>query len=193
MHLSPHCRGRRAPVIALALSLLVLPLTAQSAIVSGSLSFSATAFTPSGAPFDPIVGTVSYSFDNSAGFFNAVDGAVVNGAVVDVSVTGLNLPGSWIPVLTYFKTDPGREDVLAIGHGPTTVVTAGTDDWRFNANTISTSPGFREFWYAQASIPDVVFMTNTGTVTPVPEPQTWALLLAGMAALGASVRTRRRR
>ena len=45
-------------------------------------------------------GIVTFSFDNSAPFFNAADGVTVNGVVVDVSVSGLSLPGAWVPVLT---------------------------------------------------------------------------------------------
>lgn len=175
--------------LALAAGLIAGSTATHAAIVSGSLSFSATAFTPAGAPVDPVTGTVHYSFDNSANIFNAADGTLANGAVVDVSVTGLNLTGSWTPVLTYFQnyTIPGGPtviDVLAIGNGPTTVVVAGTDDWRFAANNASTSPGFRELWYARSDMADLVFMSGAGSVAVVPEPGTLALFGLGLGALG---------
>ena len=94
-----------------------------------SFSFTATGF-GAGAPQDPVTGTVTFTFDNSAPFFNAADGAIVNGLEVDVNVFGLNLPGAWVPVLTYIN-NAMVPDVLAIGHSLNgTVVNAGTDDWR---------------------------------------------------------------
>lgn len=162
----------------LAAALLAGPTIAHAVIVSGSLAFSATGL-PAGAPINPVTGSVSYSFDNSAGFFNQPDGATVNGVVIDVNVLGISLPGTWVPVLTYIQ----NLDVLAIGHGPTTVVTAGTDDWRFAVTNVSSNPVFREFVYSEATIADATFLTNTGTVAMIPEPATGALLALGLAAL----------
>jgi hypothetical protein len=133
-------------------------------------------------------GIVTFSFDNSAPFFNAADGVTVNGVVVDVSVSGLSLPGAWVPVLTYIDnvTVP---DVLAIGHQLNgTVVNTNTDDWRVAFNTVSTNPTFREFAYASSSVSGV-FVTPTGAVAPAPEPVTLTLLGLGLA----SVRFMRRR
>lgn len=184
----------RTPVVSAALAALGLagPLAAEAAIVSGSLSFTAWSFTPTGAPVDPISGVVSYSFDNSATFTNVADGGTANGAPVSVSFSGLTLPGSWVPVLTYFTVSPiGQADVMAIGNGPTTVVTGGTDDWRVAVRDISTtSPLFREFVYASASIPTAVFTSLTGSVAAVPEPGTLALFGLGLAALGTARRRR---
>lgn len=173
----PRCKDLR--FAALALACFALPMSTNAAVVSGSLSFTASGLLPTGAPTDPVTGSVTYSFDNAATFFNAADGATVNSVVVDVSFLGLSLPGAWVPVLTYIQT----LDVLAIGNGPTTVVTAGTDDWRFAVTNISTNPVFREFWYASASIPDSVFKTSTGSISAIPEPSTLALFCLGLAGL----------
>lgn len=172
-----------AKCVALALVVLASAGRSQAAIVSGSYSFIAT-----GLPIDPVVGTVSFSFDNSAGFFNAASGATVNGAPVQVSFAGLNLPGSWTPVLTYIlsSTIGGNPvaDLMSTGHSLNgTQTLTGTDDWRIAFNTISTAPGFREFTYTQAGAPGVQFQTFTGSVPAVPEPATAALLGLGLAGL----------
>lgn len=173
----PKCMAMR--FAALALACLAGPMATQASVLSGSLSFAASGFLPAGAPTDPVTGSVTYSFDNSATFFHAADGATVNSVVVDVSVLGLSLPGAWVPVLTYIQT----LDVLAIGNGPTTVVTAGTDDWRFAVTNISTNPVFREFWYGSASIPDSVFKASTGSISAIPEPSKLVLFGLGLAGL----------
>jgi hypothetical protein len=156
---------------------------ACAALVAGTLSFTATGFGP-GAPVDPIVGTVSFSFNNSATFFGAADGSLQNGSPVSVSVQTLNLPGSWTPVLTYIQSGMVGgmpvSDLMSIGHvlnGTGTV--AGTDDWRIAFNSISTAPGFREFTYTVTGQP-LLFQTFVGEV---PEPATLALWALGLAAV----------
>jgi hypothetical protein len=54
--------------------MLAGPTALSASIITGSLAFTASGF-PEGAPVDPISGLVSYSFDNSANFFNAGDGS----------------------------------------------------------------------------------------------------------------------
>lgn len=161
---------------------------AQAAIVSGSYAFTAT-----GLPTSPVVGVVSFSFDNTANFFNAANGATANGSAVQVSFSGLNLPGSWTPVLTFILSGNiggnSVADLMSIGHSLNgTATTMGTDDWRIAFNSISTAPRFREFTYTQTSAPGAQFQTFAGAVTAVPEPATAALTGLGLVLLVAARR-----
>ena len=160
---------------------------ASAAIITGSLAFTATGF-PANAPVDPVSGLVKFSFDNSANFFNAGNGSTQNNAPVQVSLSGLDLPGSWTPVLTFVKSGVigGNpvEDLMSIGHVlDGTVVNAGNDDWRVAFNSISTGPSFREFTYARATAPGAIFTTFNGTASVVPEPASMVLWGIGLAAL----------
>ncbi len=170
-----------------ALLLSALAGSASAAMVSGSYSFQASGF-GAGAPHEPVTGVVSFSFDNSATFFGAANGAIANGQPVQVSFSGLSLPGSWTPVLTYVLSGSvgGNpvQDLLAIGHALNgTATTMGTDDWRIAFNAISTAPSFREFTYTLASAPGQQFQTFAGQVSAVPQPPASLLLLAGLAGL----------
>jgi len=151
--------------------------TADAGLITGTYSFTAAGF-GAGAPEDPVTGIVNYSFDDSSAFFNAADGAMVNGAVVDVGVSGLSLPGAWTPVLTYIQA----LNVVAIGHALNgTVVNPATADWRVAFDNPA-NPTFRELVYATSST-NVLFVTQQGSISPVPEPGTLALTGLGLAAL----------
>jgi hypothetical protein len=174
---------------------LALASVSQASVVAGSLSFSATGF-PAGAPLDPIMGTVTFSFDNAASFFNATNGSVANGAPVSVSFSGLSLVGSWTPVLTYVSDGllggVQVHHLMSIGqilNGTQTL--PGTDDWRIAFNDISSHPAFREFTYTLTTEATSQFQTFTGAVAAVPEPESIALMGVGLAA-GAAWRRRRR-
>ncbi|MFN0183718.1 MAG: PEPxxWA-CTERM sorting domain-containing protein [Aquabacterium sp.] len=194
MSLSSHRRhvpGALTRMTVLSSVLAAAALPAQAVVVSGTLDFSAGPFAP-GAPFATVSGRVSYRFDNAVGFVNKADGDVSNGSPVEVSIHGVNLPGNWVPVLSYFKVFNGQPvDFFAIGHGPTTFVAPGTDDWRVAFNGSAGPATFRELTYAVAHVTSATFMSTVGVATPVPEPGTWAMAVVGLGLVGMAARRRR--
>jgi hypothetical protein len=180
-------KGRLHHWVAAGALAALLPGVASAALVSGTLSFTAQNF-GAGAPTDPVTGTVTYSFDNAAPIFNAT-----SGGAVQFTITGLNLPGTWTPVLSYFKDNViggfRLVDVLAIGHSANggTPTAFGTDDWRVAFNNVSTAPSFREFTYTTTALTNGQYQTFVGRV---PEPGTFGL--AALAIVGL-IGARRRR
>lgn len=171
---------------------------ARTAIVENILHFEARSFaavaggSAEAAPVDPVRGIIHVRFDNSAGFFHAAHGTVVNGVAVEIVVSGLNLPWNGSPVISYLKdlqpTGKGP-DALAVSQGPTTSVDPGNDDWRLIVSHVSSGgPGFDSFWYGPRGS-TTFFGTDIGTVQAVPEPAAiWSLamglcVLAGVAQL----------
>ena len=179
---------RAAGALALAALGGLVCLPAQATLITGSFSFTASGFSCSApppcptAPFDPVSGTVTYSFDNSTGFADATTGFTVTGIP-----SGLQTDG---PGMTY---DAGS-DILIIGDlvNTASALVPGQQDWALRIDDVSKAPVFFVFAEANTANAGLTFTTQTGSLTPlgIPEPVTLMLLGIGLAGLGFARRKR---
>lgn len=146
---------------------------AAAALITLDFHLRASGF-GSGAPTNPVTGRFVATLDPVASF-----GATRTG----LTVTGLNRPGT--PFMAYDAT----QDMLTIG---TEVdiggfgITPGQIGWGLSILDASTS-AYRggAFIYTNTTR---AFIANTVRLTAVPEPASWALMIAGFGAIGGAMR-----
>jgi hypothetical protein len=166
--------------------------------------FSTTA--PTASPIARSAGPYTYNASSLSGFFGA--GTPANPALSTNSdldaITFYNLGGGASAIGgTFFGSD------LQGGFAATAMVLTATDSLgAISTRTFvaATAPVFMGF-VSTGAIATLVFSTSmpgnfvfaavdnliiaAAPVTPIPEPETWALLLGGLAALGSCARRRR--
>lgn len=170
--------------------LMLAAIPASAAVVTADVRFSATDFFEalgSGAslPVDPAFGRVRVTFDDALAYDEARSG---------LAVTGLNFTAGEPMV---FSWAPG-EGVLWVGVGCPCGTPGGlfelganSDDFLLGIAGPADHPQFVTFAYSQAAFPDIA-IANAGYAAAVPEPSSWAMLIAGFGLTGALWRQRRR-
>jgi len=166
---------------------------AKAALVHDLVEFSASDFETdvgsSPAPVDPVTGSFTISFDPTLSYTDETAGITLSPGSLNIALGSTlsfsyNAPTSMLPVTTLV--------VGGISDGAQQVfVDPSTDDFWLFINDFATAPSFSQVGYSQTSVSAAnLWDTHSGsvTVTPVtggvPEPSTWAMMLAGFAGLG---------
>jgi hypothetical protein len=154
-------------------------------------------------PIQPVTASFTLTFDPSVNYTNETSGITVNELNVPVS--------SAIGFST--GTDASGDLFMSIGGIENSAgdVGFGTNDFvlqlRFDGGDLDkpslplcSDPGFScgglpttyASGYTTTSDPNSLFLGLVATVSPAPEPATWAMMLTGFAGLGAALRMRRK-
>jgi hypothetical protein len=157
---------------------------ASAAVITRTFNFSASNFSGSGsAPISPVVGSFTVTFD---------DAVFVGQQTSGITVNSLNMVVGSTVGYGYF-TPSGTMHIGGISAGVSGVF-SGSDDFLLVLGGAQTaSPTFAALTYTSSAFPGAAFLSTTGSLveTPaVPEPATWATMLAGFGLLGASMRRR---
>ena len=176
-----------------------LTASAQAATVTDLVSFTAFGFSASGGtpPVDPVTGSFTISFDPSQTY---------NDVSTGITLDTLNIALGSALTFSYSPTGVSADELRVGGasDGADKVqFSPPTDDFWLYIDNFTTAPSFQQVGYAQVAAGPNIFFTvdaagsgGTVTVTPVtsgvPEPASWAVMLAGFGGLGAAIRSRRR-
>jgi len=155
----------------------------------------------SGAQADSVIGPNDpYDF----GLLNSSQGVSVNGIEGDFDNTFSFIQGAFPAVTGMLSGLDAYGDMMAeyrLGFGGTSALTATWSGWSgealvpndgegafaFSQTMTGLTPGTRYWFWLRG---DATLATYTLTLAPVPEPESWALMLAGLGLMGFIARRR---
>lgn len=174
---------------ALTLALLAAATPASANLTIVDLSFSASTDNPG------ILGGISYTIDPS------VDPIRATATVVSPNLWATS---GWMEISAEFVLDAGYElgsaGVCYCGPGSAGVngavsysILGNMSTWHFDFTQPSSVTSFNLTYYENLLPPPPPPPSDGGDVSPVPEPETYAMLLAGLGMLGWHARRRKQK
>ncbi|PZU08674.1 PEPxxWA-CTERM sorting domain-containing protein [Sphingomonas sp.] len=148
--------------------------------------FSANAGAPP-PPFDPVAVSLSFSFDNAAD--------------IDAAVTGMTINGFGLPAALYaprFSYDQMSDTILFADNGDHSSCGAGVGNDQFcsTISNASTDPAIDTLYYSVSANGTIYFPRDVQYRVVglfVPEPEIWAMMMAGFGLIGGVQRYHGRR
>ena len=176
--------------IAMAGGLVAAP--AQAAVITQDFDFTSydfySLYDASTPPVDPMIGSVTITFDDAVNATDKTTGIVLNS--LNIALDG--------PIgFTYLAGTHGMVIGGASGVGGVSQVNIGTNDFWIQIRAANTTPEFTVAAYSQTGYPNTGFLTplsqttDPSSVSAAPEPGAWALMLLGFGGAGALLRRRR--
>lgn len=157
--------------------------TANATVITRTFDVQAAGF-GAGAPVDPVIGSFTLTYDK--------DAPVILQSAAGLSISGFNLPYDGTARFSYQRGG----DFLTISNNFTgffafTLGGSG-EKFGFNIMNLSTAPTINVFGYSKDGS---IYNSSRLIVTQraVPEPATWALMIAGFGVVGGAVRNRKAR
>jgi hypothetical protein len=128
-------------------------------------------------------GTANGSGFNIADISGTVTGAIGGGAIISLLPATTHSPGDFIADNVLFPSaDPVHNDAGAL-------FTMGADEWNIWGN----GPGSYSMWHSTIGHNWDVQTTGTMTIAAIPEPDTYAMMLAGLGLMGFIARRRKQK
>ena len=176
---------------------------AGAAVITDTFTFTATGFQSAfgqAVPTDPVTGSFTVTFDPTQTYFNQTAGITMNSLnlTLDSSAVSFN----YSPTATSFSDgsalDAGELIIGGAELGAALVQTSPTtqNDFYVHIDDALTAPVMQQLGYTSSALgPQAYFFTpapESITVTPVPEPAAWLLMIAGIGCIGGALRMSRK-
>lgn len=170
---------RNSILASLAVAFTLVGGASNAAIVTQTFALTASGF-EAGAPVEPVSGLFTFTYDQAA--------ILTPPSAAGLTVSDFNVAHNGPALFQYTK----GSNLLIVGNNVglgSFTVSPATPGFGFAITNVSTTPTVSSFTY---SADGHLWHAANISLTAVPEPGTWSLLIAGFGLAGAGLRLARR-